>query len=267
MLILIPPSEGKSPPSCGPSLDLYRLLGADRLTEGRRLVIDELSQVSAGPRAAEVLGLGPRSAAEARLNLVLGSAPCAPAHELFSGVLYDAAGLAVLAAEPATREVLEGHVVIFSGLWGALRPTDPVPDHRLSMAVSLPSTGRLSSFWRAPLAPLLNDRARRAGLVVDCRSGAYTPAWTPPGTGEVERVTVRVMALRADGSRVVVSHAAKHTRGLLVGMLVRALGCGDLETGASVEDVAALAREVPGLRGAELGEPDRRGGRVLTLVV
>lgn len=267
VLILLPPSEGKRPPAAGPPLDLSVLLGAELLSSRRRRVIEALTEVSAGPQAAQVLGLGPRSAAEAGLNLVLDRAPCAPAHDLFAGVLYDAARLTALAAEPATREALERSLVIFSGLWGVLRPTDPVPDHRLSMGVSLPGTGRLSSFWRRPVAGVLDDRARRSGLVVDCRSGAYSPAWRPPADAGVELVAVRVVSDRPDGTRAVVSHAAKHSRGLLTGRLIEVLGGGGLRQGASAEDVATVAQEVPGLRGVELEVPDRRGRRVLTLVV
>ena len=62
MLILLPPSEGKTAPSSGPSLALASLLDAERLTAPRRTVMSALAEVSRGPDAASVLGLGPRSA-------------------------------------------------------------------------------------------------------------------------------------------------------------------------------------------------------------
>ena len=53
-------------------------------------------------------------------------------------------------------------------------------------------------------------------LVVDCRSAAYVAAWRPSHT---PWLSVRVER-DLNGKRSVVSHMAKHTRGLLAGALV-----------------------------------------------
>lgn len=282
MLILLPPSEGKTAPDAGPRLDLAGLLGAGSLTAPRRTVMEALAAVSATPEAASVLGLGARSAAEAGLNLVLDQAPCAPAWALYTGVLYDAAAVRDLGADSAAAAVLARSVLIFSGLWGAVRATDLLPDHRLSMGVNLPGTGRLASFWKPRLTPAMDtllaghdpagagSGARPHRLVVDCRSGAYSPAWQPTtaqAAGGLVTVRVRVESLRPDGSRQVVSHHAKHTRGLLTGLLVRVLASGSLPEDASAEAVASVAAELEAVYDVELGAPDRAGRRDLTLVL
>ena len=93
VLILLPPSEGKTAPTSGPSLDLDSLLDADRLTAARREVMSALVEVSRSDEGASVLGLGPRSAEQVSTNLTLETSPCVPAHQLFTGVLYEAARL------------------------------------------------------------------------------------------------------------------------------------------------------------------------------
>nr|WP_250648967.1 MULTISPECIES: peroxide stress protein YaaA [unclassified Actinomyces] len=262
----MPPSEGKTPPASGPVLDLGSLLAGEALSAPRREVMDALARVSALPEAASLLGLGPRSAGDAALNLVLEQAACAPAHTLFTGVLYDAAGMALLGADPATRRVLGSNVVVMSGLWGALRATDPVPEHRLSMSTSLEGPGRLGPFWQPWLTPVLGELAGD-GVVVDCRSGAYSPAWQPTPAHAAALLRVKVVVERADGSRSVVSHHAKHTRGLLTGTLVRALAAGTLSPADDAEAVVGVAQGLETVRGAELGAADRAGRRDLVLVL
>ena len=265
MLILLPPSEGKTAPSSGPSLALASLLDAERLTAPRRTVMLALAEVSRGPDAASVLGLGPRSAEQVGTNLVLETAPCAAAHQLFTGVLYEAARLDSIAEEAAGRAALERHCVVLSGLWGILSPTDLVPDHRLSMGTSLPGPGRLPAFWKQHLASSLTEMAAQ-GLVVDCRSADYAAAWKPSASDGVEIMTVRVVRVANDGSRKVVSHMAKQARGLLTGALLSAVAAGTLSPDAHADDVAALAARLNSVDDVEVSEADRQGRRVLTLV-
>ena len=70
----------------------------------------------------------------------------------------------------STQARLADWVLVWSGLWGAVRLTDPIPAYRLSGAVTLPGPGRLAAFWREPLRRALAEPARD-GLVVDLRSG------------------------------------------------------------------------------------------------
>lgn len=264
MLILLPPSEGKTAPSSGPSLALASLLDAERLTAPRRTVVSALAEVSRGPDAASVLGLGPRSAEQTRTNLWLETSPCAPAHQLFTGVLYEAAKLDSIAAQTTGRGALERHCVIFSGLWGVLSPADSVPNHRLSMGTFLPGPGRLSSFWKRHLAPSLTGMAAH-GLVVDCRSADYAAAWRP-SVDSIEVMTVRVVRVDDDGCRKVVSHMAKQARGLLTGELLKAVCAQSLPAQAQADDVAGVAGQLDGVHDVEVSEPDRQGRRVLTVV-
>src|SRR6187431_1647470 len=91
VLVLLPPSEGKTPPrSSGPQLDLDSL-SSPGLTPLREKVLDALAQVSASPDAMSVLGVGPSLADEVARNVNLRTAPTAPAKKVYTGVLYAAA--------------------------------------------------------------------------------------------------------------------------------------------------------------------------------
>lgn len=235
MLILLPPSEGKASAGDGPPLDLSRLSFPD-LTSTREKVVDALVEASHAPDAAAVLGLTPRQATALDHNRAVRTAPTLRAGALYTGVLYDNLGLATL---PSTERL-----VIFSGLWGALSPEDPVPPYRLSMGVALPPIGSLAAAWRPALDEALGVRE---GLVVDMRSSTYATAWNPGESG----VAVRVLR-EVDGRRSVVSHMAKATRGAVARALV--------EAGAQPESPQNLARDLTELGWrVELREPPRAG--------
>ena len=91
-------------------------------------------------------------------NRAVAKAPTLPAIERYTGVLYDALDHRSLSA--AHRRRLDASVVIFSGLWGAVMPADPIPDYKLKMGAALPPLGKLSTWWRAP-AVGSSRRARR----------------------------------------------------------------------------------------------------------
>lgn len=207
MLILLPPSESKAVDADdAPPLDMGAL-SFPGLTPTRERVLGALETLCAGPEgtARQTLGLSPGQAAEITRNRGLRTAPALPASRLYTGVLYDNLGLATLDPDRAARSIL-----IFSGLWGALRVTDRVPAYRLAMNVRLPPLGALAALWR----PVLTDALPTGDLVVDMRSAPYAAAWRPPA------VKVAVFRER-DGRRTVVSHMAKATRGAVARELLR----------------------------------------------
>ncbi|WP_369824491.1 YaaA family protein [Cellulosimicrobium sp. CUA-896] len=227
-------------------------------------MLDALAAASARPDAVDVLGVSPGLEPEVRRNTALRSAPAAPAAEVYTGVLFAAADLAgALAESGETARRAADDVRVMSGLWGVLSPGDRVPAYRLSMGVTLPDVGRLAAAWRPHLATVLDARAA-GDVVVDCRSATYAAAWKPRTSGEDAAHHVAVRVLRETGGRrSVVSHHAKHTRGVLTGHLLRRPGAV-----ASVDDLAKAADELVGsaLLDAALHD-DGRGRFTLELVV
>jgi cytoplasmic iron level regulating protein YaaA (DUF328/UPF0246 family) len=258
VLLLLPPSEGKSAPRRGPALDLDAL-SSPVLTPLRRKVLDALVEASGRDDAAELLGVGAGLVDEVRRNTALHGAPTARAASVYTGVLYAAAGLDRLT--PAQRRRAAESVRVVSALWGAVTPDDLIPAYRLSMGTELPGVGALAPAWRDALGTALDELAAD-DLVVDARSAAYLAAWRPPRGADW--VAVRVER-EAGGVRQVVSHHAKHTRGVLTRHLLT-------RRAQPPRDADGLAHAASALVGGELlavelDRPVARGARTLTLVV
>lgn len=207
-VILLPPSEGKTGRSRGRAVD-FSTLSFPSLNGVREQVLDTLAKVSASADAYDVLGVGASLQAEVARNTRWRTEPAVPVSELYSGVLYDALGYDTLSTGAKRRA--GNRLLVVSAAWGALRMSDRVPPYRLSMGTTLPGLGPLAAVWRDPLAAAL---AEVDGVIVDCRSSTYVPAWRPSGDQAAKWVAVNVVRER-DGVRSVVSHNAKHTRGLV----------------------------------------------------
>ena len=260
MLVLLPPSEGKADPQDGPPLRL-EALSLPGLTEARRTVLDALVALCAGEgeaaeeEARRVLGLGERLRGEVARNAALRAAPTRPAGEIYTGVLYDALSLGTLDA--AARRRAEETLLVFSGLWGAVRPGDRIPSYRCSAGVKLPGLGALGAWWRGPLGEVLPAAAADAGVVLDLRSTAYAQMWKPSGELAERTVTVRVLHAKVvDGveKRSVVSHFNKATKGRLVRDLLVA-GAAPADPKELVETVRELGYTVEEPRQPRPGRP------------
>jgi uncharacterized protein len=268
VLILLPPSEGKTAPRRGKPLDLDRL-SFPSLTEARAEVLDALVSLctTAGAghpgsspdpdvdKAAEVLGLGRTQAEEVLRNAELRTAPTARADQVYSGVLYEALDLPSLGA--AARRRATSWVAIASGLFGLLRPGDRIPAYRLSGSVSLPGIGPVATYWSRRLDEAVQEAAGR-GLVVDLRSSTYASFWRPDAETARRVVTVRVLH-EVGGKRKVVSHFNKATKG----RMVRAL----LEDGGRPGSPTRFAEQLRDLGWAVEVGPQGKHGTQLDVVV
>lgn len=221
MLLLLPPSEGKAdPPPRQAPVDLPALAHHAALGPVREQVLDALDP---GLRRA----------------------PAAPARELYTGVLFTRLELAKLT--PAARRRAEEQVLIASGLWGLLRPDDRVPRYKLPIGeklAGLPSG--LGALWRPALAAAL--AGHDDDLVVDARSGGYASLWKPKGGGHV---AIRAFRVAPDGTRTVISHNAKATRGDVVRALLSSRRT--IRTARDVAEAAAAAGHEVELTPTRLG--------------
>jgi cytoplasmic iron level regulating protein YaaA (DUF328/UPF0246 family) len=256
VLILLPPSEGKTAPRRGKPLDLATL-SSPGLIPARERVLDALVTLCAGDpaAAADVLEVPKTQLELVSLNASLRTAPTARADAVYAGVLYDALGLATLS--PAARRRATSRVRIVSSLFGMVAPTDRIPAYRLSgdaRLPGLPGLGTVAGVWRDALGPELTELVGD-GLLVDLRSSMYTAFWRPSGLARV--ATVRVLH-EVGGKRQVVSHFNKATKG----RIVRAL----LEDGANPRTPARLAEALRDL-GWTVEETAAKGAVQLDVVV
>ena len=212
VLILLPPSEGKTAHAEGAPFEIEDLSFLE-LSAERRLVLDALAEVSAREDAMDLLGVGASLANEVARNINLHTEPAAQAHDIYSGVLFEALDYASL--DEAARQRADESIIVISALWGAVRFGDRIPPYRLSMSVKLEPLGKLATWWKKRLAPVL-DEAAGSQLIVDARSSTYAAAYKPANGNTV---AVNVFQMR-NGTPKVVSHFAKHTRGEVARFLV-----------------------------------------------
>lgn len=229
MLILLPPSETKAPGGDGPPLDLEEL-SHPALNGIRGILLEAVTALAVDvPASITALDLGPRQLDEVARNAAVLSSPTMPAIHRYTGVLFDALDQSGLRAAERRRSV--ERLAVASALFGLVRASDPIPAYRLSGGSQLPGLAPLPALWRPALGSVLAD-VIASEPVVDLRSGAYVALAPLP-----EAIVVRVLSERADGSRLVVSHANKAAKGLLARQLARTS-----REPSSIEDVARLAR-------------------------
>ncbi len=201
--VLLPPSEGKAVGGTGrgswsPDAGAFGV----ELGQRRHEVVDSLVAVHGGD--ARMLGVTGRHLDRAQgANVTLLGASTLPAWQRYTGVVWDHLDPATIPA-PVRRRIL-----VVSGLFGVVRADDPIPDYRLKMAASLPPFGKLSTWWRPAISPLLDSYARRR-TVVDLLANEHRAAIdrTIVG-GRILQVTLRTR----DGSPG--GHGAKAAKGRL----------------------------------------------------
>lgn len=214
-LILLPPSEGKAGGGDGPPWTPGSLsidLDARRKTAIRALATAMKGDEASRANLLDVKGRALAAATDA--NRAVAKAPTMPAIDRYTGVLFDALDHRSLSAPHRRR--LDASVVIFSGLWGAVMPADPIPEYKLKMGAALAPMGKLSAWWREPLSARLTELA--AGRHVwNLLPNEHAAAWQPPDS--LEEWTVRFLQHR-NGKLATVSHDNKSLKGALVRFLL-----------------------------------------------
>ena len=180
VLILLPPSEGKTAPRRGKALDLGSL-SSPSLTTTRTTLLESLVRLCGDDpdKAAAVLGLGPAQRDLVQRNADLEDAPTARADAIYTGVLYDALGFDTLS--PAARRRATARVAITSSLFGIVRPGDRIPAYRLSGDATLPA--RVRSPARGARSSARPSPRRSAPAC----SSTSAPGRTPPSGGRTRR--------------------------------------------------------------------------------
>lgn len=300
MRILLPPSAGKTTKESTNHLQLEKLWQAEHLTQTRRQLIDDVQNTALLADAAQIFKLGPKNAHEISQNLEIYDAPALAAWQLYDGVLYEAAKFAQIFSYGACAQdgqgqgqgnqpqgsgqgqggqsqadqsqglqrQLEELTLVFSALFGPVRLTDLITPHRLSGSVKLPGQGSVASIWSKALKELLTQQLS-GHVVVDLRSAEYGAMYRPTRGSDCLLLNIGVAKVNpATGKRSVVSHWAKHTRGLLAGALLRAVAGGQLSgSEGDVDEILQVAAGLEGVKEVEITPLDARGQAKVTLVL
>lgn len=181
-----------------------------------------------------MLGLSEALDGDRAANAEADTSATMPAGHRYTGVLHDALGYPTLNA--AARRQADAAVVVFSGLWGATRPTDALPAYRIGIATKLPRIGTLPPLWRTPLLKALDEQVAETGAI-DLRSSGYSLMYKPSKDAAARTITVTVTG--PDGRKAAPSYQSKVAKG----RLVRAT----LEAGALSLDSLVVAAKAIGL--------------------
>ena len=163
---------------------------------------------------------------------------------------------------------LEELTLVFSALFGPVRLTDLITPHRLSGSVKLPGQGSVASIWSKALKELLTQQLS-GHVVVDLRSSEYGAMYRPTRGSDCLLLNIGVAKVNpATGKRSVVSHWAKHTRGLLAGALLEAVAGAQLSgSEGDVDEILQVAVGLEGVKEVEITPLDARGQAKVTLVL
>lgn len=139
-----------------------------------------------------------------------------PAIDAFKGDIYS--GLQVATWQEADRTYAQEHLLILSGLYGALRACDGIWPYRLEMGYKLPNGKSMYDFWGGKLARAIVPETTH---IVNLSAVEYTKALLPyveqevitpkfmtisPKTGEPTFVTVHAKIARGAFARWMITN-------------------------------------------------------------
>lgn len=224
--ILLPGAQGKQPGGnpLAPDMFDYRASTTfnyfSELNPKRRALIDALqAQVKAGDTDALETLFGVKSdgleEATRAIREIYGSPLMAAIDRYSPGVMYRAMDFPELPTG-AQRRLLENGI-IFSGLFGLLRPDDLIPTYRLRMDATVEDIGKVSAYWKEALSHELN-RVVEEKAVWNLLSGAYEAAWEDDAS--YHRMMRPMFYREEKGTLKPVTHGVKELRGALVHFIV-----------------------------------------------
>jgi len=190
------------------------------LNPERRRLIDTLHEaVRSGKTDLEGLFGASDDALEAavKANLEIYTAPLMSALDRYDpGVMYQAMDFQGLPTGAQRRLLEEG--IIFSGMFGLLRPDDLIPEYRLSMDAEIPGVGKVSAYWKEALSKELNQTLKDR-FVWNLLPESHEKAWDDDHSYEA---MVRVRFLRkVKGELKAVDGEVEPLRGKLVNFVVQ----------------------------------------------
>ena len=219
LAILLPPSEGKAEGGAKPGWRPTTGEFGRALTRHRSEVLAALEAMGGGD--AKLLGVGGRNLEQAqRINLSLSGSPTMPAHQRYTGVVWDHLAPSTMTAKVHARATES--IIVLSGLLGLVGFDDQIPDYKLKIGASFAPIGKLSTWWREPLSKALNTRL--AGHhVVDLLPNEHRAAWTPTPDAYASLTSVTFV----EKSGKVAGHDAKAAKGLLARHLLESTSTPD----------------------------------------
>jgi len=217
--LLLPPSEGKASGGTGewdPAAGAFAALAPTRVKISKALRSAMRGTIAA---RSKLLGVkGDALAHATTINRAVLGSPTLRAWERYRGVVFE--HLAVGSMRARDRRRAEQHIIVLSGLLGAVTLGDPIPDYKLKMGAKL-GTRRVAATWAAALGPVLGDvLARRE--VIDLLPNEHAAAYAAAGPNVIRVQFEQPVA--AGSRRAAAGHAAKAVKGVLARTLITESG-------------------------------------------
>ena len=167
MLILIPPSEGKTKiKSTGVKFNKTNFIFRNEV----KVIVDLLENLSElGEDISSIYGTSiEKSELFHRQNQDVFNSRCAKAIERYTGVVYEHINWKTL--NPKAQQYMEKHVRIFSGLFGMITPETLIPNYKLKMNVL-----SLQYHWN----PILTKALEKEKVIFDLLPQVHRKAYKP----------------------------------------------------------------------------------------
>src|SRR5690606_10333635 len=126
-------------------------------------------------------------------------------------------GLQVASWSEADRVYAHKHLIILSGLYGALRACDGIMPYRLEMGYKLPGGESMYVFWGDKLARIIQPETK---YLINLSAAEYTKALLPYARTSVITPKFMTISPRTSVPTFVTVHA-KIARGAFAGWLIR----------------------------------------------
>jgi len=198
MKILIPASEGKAKVSSSSNVKFEEtdFIYANEVQQVVNLLelIDEEDLRSIYGTTNE------KSILFHRLNQAVFKSKCVPAIQRYTGVVYENVGWESMTEK--AKAYMQNHILIFSGLFGMLKPLTPIPNYKLKMNVL-----SLQHHWR----PILTEALNKETLIIDLLPQVHRKAYSP------NKNSLKVdFSVMTKGKKIAAGHFGKAVKGQFI---------------------------------------------------
>ena len=222
MYILIPPSEGKNPYSNKEYFSLDSL-SYKSLNVIRSEIINYLSDNKiTKENYIKTFGISSRNYEKInKMNSGIKTSEVIPSISRYTGVLYDFIDYQSL--DEKVKNLLHDSIIIFSGLFGLLRPLDKIPNYKLKMGTKLLNGIKLSKFWKNQITSVLQNELENQ-IVCNLLPTEFNSAFDSKVINLNYELKFSFFQENNDGEFKSITHWTKALRGSLVRYLLNEVG-------------------------------------------
>jgi cytoplasmic iron level regulating protein YaaA (DUF328/UPF0246 family) len=189
-IILIPPSEGKTPGGNNSALR--------RVSKEVQAVIDQWKNVPES-QWGKLLGVKGKVLQRAvKANCEILTSATMPAIKRYSGVVYNAIDYDTL--DKSAKKFFNQHIRIVSAVFGLVKPQDKIPDYKCKI-----NNFKLDQYWRP-----IHSKALKDVEVIDLLPGAHQKA-----VGYLHGRKISFSVIK-NNKKVSAGHHGKHIKGRFI---------------------------------------------------